>query len=227
MATSVETPRRGAPLPPEESPAFAALLRWLGAHRRPVATGAALLAIAAGLIWWNMASRTRVEAAASQRLEQARLGFESHNYPLAASELQQVVENYAGTRAAAQAELLLAQVRLYQGQPQQTIDLLKRVAPGLGRDFSAQGFGLLGAAYENVAHPAEAAGAYEEAARRAQFAFLRAQYLADASRAWLATHDTTKALADYTIIVSGMDSTAVVAEARVRLGELTRGAGKP
>src|SRR2546427_2611859 len=38
--------------------------------------------------------------------------FRSRNYPLAASELSQVVENYSGTRTAAQANLLLAEVRL-------------------------------------------------------------------------------------------------------------------
>ena len=62
-------------------------------------------------------------------------------------------------------------------------------------------------------------------ARRAEFAFLKAQYLSDAGRCWTAAGDTTKALADYRTIVSGMDSTLAIPEAKVRIGELTRGAG--
>ena len=225
MATSVQAARGAATTPPPgESPALTWLVQWIKGHRQAAGMIAAVIVIAAGLVWWNMLSRSRVETAASQRLEQARLAFEARNYPLAASELSQLVENYSGTRAAAQANLVLAQVRLYQGQGQQAIDLLTRVAPSVGKDFSGQAYGLLGAAYENVSHPAEAAGAYEEAARRAPLAFLKAQYLSDAGRTWVAAGDTTKALRDYQAIVSGMDSTATVAEARVRIGELTRGA---
>jgi tetratricopeptide (TPR) repeat protein len=226
MATSVQPARSAATTPPPgESRALTWLVQWIKGHRQAAAVIAAVVLIGAGLGWWTVVSRSRVEAAAGQRLEQARLAFESRNYPLAASELSQLVENYSGTRAAAQANLLLAQVRLYQGQGQQAIDLLKRVAPSEGRDFAAQAYGLLGAAYENAAHPAEAAGAYEEAARRAAFGFLKAQYLSDAGRTWVAARDTAKAVRDYQTIVSGMDSTATIPEAKVRLGELTHGAG--
>ncbi len=226
MATSVQAARGAATTPPPgESPALTALLQWLRSHRQATATIATVLVVAGGLVWWNLLSRSRVEGAASERLEQARLAFESRNYPLAASELSQVVENYSGTRAAAQANLLLAEVRLYQGQGQRAVDLLKSIAPSVGRDFAGPAYGLLGAAYENVGHPADAAGAYEEAARRAEFAFLKAQYLSDAGRCWTAAGDTTKALAEYRTIVSGMDSTLAIAEAKVRIGELTRGAG--
>ena len=110
-------------------------------------------------------------------------------------------------------------------QGQRAVDLLKSIAPSVGRDFAAPAYGLLGAAYEDVGHPADAAGAYEEAGLRAEFAFLKAQYLSDAGRCWTAAGDTTKALADYRTIVSGMDSTLSIPEAKVRIGELTRGAG--
>jgi tetratricopeptide (TPR) repeat protein len=158
-------------------------------------------------------------------LGQARLAFESRNYPLAGSELSQIVENYAGTRAAGEAELLLAQVRMSQGQGQQAIDLLKKFAPGAGKDFQAQAYGLLGAAYESAARPKEAAEAYEQGAAVARFSFLKAQYLSDAGRAWVTAGDTAKALVAYGTIVGKMDSTTSVVEAKVRIGELTKGAG--
>jgi tetratricopeptide (TPR) repeat protein len=183
--------------------------------------------VGGGLLWWNAISRSRTEAMASERLAQARLAFDSRNFPLAGSELSQIVENYSGTRAAQEAELLLAQVRMSQGQGQQTIDLLKRFAPSAGAHVRAQAYGLLGAAYENAGHFREAAEAYEVAARHAEYAFLKAQYLSDAGRAWVTAGDTTKALGAYGTIAAEKDSTLPVGEALARIGELTKGAGIP
>src|SRR5438445_10368275 len=222
MGTSVQTAAARAA---EENPLLVAIGRWIAANRQKALAIAGALVIVIVLLAWNTLSARQTEQAAGVRLNAARLAFESRNYPLAASELSQVVENYSGTRAAAQANLLLAEVRLYQGQGQRAVDLLKSIAPSVGRDFAAPAYGLLGAAYEDVGHPADAAGAYEEAARRAEVAFLKAQYLSVAGRCWTAAGDTTKALADYRTIVSGMDSTLSIPEAKVRIGELTRGAG--
>ncbi|HUK22599.1 MAG TPA: tetratricopeptide repeat protein [Gemmatimonadales bacterium] len=227
MATSVEagrTPSHDARSGGDLA-ALHAIQRWINGHRQLSGAIVAVLLVGGGLAWWSIVSRNRVEAAADQKLGQARLAFESRNYPLAASELAQIVENYSGSRAADQANLLLAQVRLYQGQPQQAIDVLKRIAPSMRRDTRAQAYGLLGAASENAGHWSDAAGAYEQAAQRAPYPFLKAQYLSDAARSWLAVKDTAKALADYRTIISGMDSTTNRIEAEVRVGELTGGAG--
>jgi tetratricopeptide (TPR) repeat protein len=201
------------------------LIRWIKGHRQTAGAIAGIIVVGGALVWWSLVSRARTEAVAGERLGQARLAFESRNYPLAASELSQIVENYSGTRAADEADLLGAQVRLYQGQSQQAIELLRGFAPSAGGAFRAQAYGLLGAAYENVGHPKEAAEAYEQAAQHAQFAFLKAQYLSDAGRAWVALGDTARALSDYGTITSKLDSTATVVEAKVRIGELTNGAG--
>ena len=226
--TSVDAARREAASgAPDDLPALGWLVGWIKGHRQLAATIGALIVIGGVLGWWSAASRNRVEAAADQRLGQARLAFESRNYPLAASELSQIVENESGTRSAAQANLLLAQVRLYQGQNQQAIDLLKRVTPALGRDFQSQGYSLLGAAYENNKQWKDAAAAYEDAARVARFPFLKAQSLSDAGRVWVAAGDTSRAVAAYRTIISGMDSTVTRGEAKVRIGELTRGSVAP
>jgi tetratricopeptide (TPR) repeat protein len=112
---------------------------------------------------------------------------------------------------------------LAQGQSQQAIDLLRQFAPEAHADYRSQAYGLLGAAYENIAHPKEAAEAYEEAARRARLPFQRAQFLSDAGRAWLAAGDTVRARAGYQEIVTQLDSTSAAVEAKARLGELERG----
>lgn len=228
MATSAQAPRRAvASPPPDDSPALTWLVTWIKGHPQITSGIAVALVVGGGLFWWNAISRSRTEAIAGERLSQARLAFESRNYPLAGSELSQVVENYSGTRAAQEAQLLLSEVRMAQGQGQQAIDLLTRFAPSAGPHFRAQAYGLLGVAYENAGQFKEAAEAYETAVVYAEYAFLKAQYLSDAGRSWTAQGDTAKAVAAYRTITSKMDSTATVGEAEVRLGELTKGAGAP
>jgi len=207
------------------------VLSWLGgwfrSHKRTTAYIGVALVVAAALFAWNFIAEKTAERSASRQLTQGRLALDSKNYPLAASVLSQVVENYSGTHAAQQGSILLAQVRLAQGQTKQAIDILRRAAPEADKYFRAQTYGLLGGAFENALRPKDAATAYESAAAAALYPFLRAQFLADAGRAWIAAGDTAKALAVYRTIVAKLDSTSAAGEAKVRLGELTKGSGHP
>jgi len=222
MATTVTS--TGQPAAAESS-ALTWLAEWIKGHRQAATYAGVVLALAAGLFGWNLLSTKTAERNAGSQLEQGRLALDSKNYPLAASVLAQVVENYSGTHAAQEGAILLAQVRLAQGQTQQAIDVLQRYAPNAEKDFRAQAYGLLGAAYENALKPKDAATAYEQAAAAAQYPFLRAQFLADAGRAWIGAADTARALVAYRTIVQQLDSTSAVGEANVRIGELTKGAG--
>lgn len=195
-------------------------------HRKAVTWGAIILLAAAAAFAWNIISTRQSERVASQQLSSARFALESRNYALAASELSRIAENYSGSRSADEASILLAQTRLAQGQSQQAIDVLKQFAPKASADYRSQAYGLLGAAYENVGHPKEAAEAYEEASKNGRLPFERAQSLSDAGRAWLAARDTGRAVAAYQAIVSKLDSTGSAFEAKVRLGELQAGANK-
>lgn len=181
--------------------------------------GAVLVAVL--VAGWSLLSQRETEARASQELSEARFALESENLPLAASEFARVAENYAGTRAAEEATILLARVRLQQGQPQQAVDVLRRYAPKADDDYEAQAFGLLGAAYEDLGSPREAAGAYAEAARVAPWAFLAAQFLSAAGRALTAAGDTVGAIQSYQRVVDEYGETGPVVEAKVRIGELT------
>lgn len=223
MATSVTSAARRPAT--EDTRALRWLVEWVKAHRQ----AAAYLAIAAflgGVLFvWNLLSMRTAERGAAIRLEQARLAVESRNFALAASELSQIAENYAGTRAAQEGTILLAQVRLAQGQTQVAIQILTKFAPDANKAYRAQAYGLLGAAYENAARPRDAAEAYQRAAEAAQFPFLRSQFLSAAGRAWVAAGDTVRAVAAYRAITQMADSTSGVTEAKVRIGELTKGAG--
>jgi predicted negative regulator of RcsB-dependent stress response len=197
---------------------------WVRRYQRQLSWGLGILIIAAGLFGWKRISTRQSERNASQQLNAARFALDSKNYGLAASELARIRENYSGTRSANEASILLAQVRLAQGQSQQAIEVLKQFAPEADADYRSQAYGLLGAAYENVAHPKEAAEAYESASRYARLPFQQAHFLSDAGRAWLAAGDTVRARADYQEIVTKLDSTGTAVEAKARLGELERGA---
>ncbi len=221
MATTMT----GAGARAADSKAVTWLTEWVKRHRKLATYLAVAIVLGAGLYGWSLLTAKTAERNAGRQLEQGRLALDSKNYPLAASVLSQMVENYSGTHAAQEGALLLAQVRLAQGQTLQAIDVLQKFAPNADRDFRAQAYGLLGAAYENALKTREAATAYQQAADAAPFPFLKAQYLSDVGRSSIAAGDTAKALAAYHTIVERLDSTGAVGEAKVRIGELTRGAG--
>ncbi|HXM37173.1 MAG TPA: tetratricopeptide repeat protein [Gemmatimonadales bacterium] len=225
MATQTATPVGGSnPARLQVEPASERLLAWIKAHKQAATWIGAVLVVALVLFVWTLSSNRRSEEIASRELQGARFAFENKNLPLAASELARIVENYSGTNAAQEGRLLLAQVRLLQGQPQQAVEVLRDFAPGAGKAFRAQAYGLLGAAYENMARPREAAEAYEKGAEEARMDFLKVQLLSDAGRAWTIASESTKAIATYRRIVKDFPKEGTATEAKVRLGELTKGA---
>ena len=216
-ATATTPP--GAPRPPF-SETFGA---WVRAHRQITSWVGAILVVGAVLFVWTMSTKRRTEEIASRDLQGARFAFENQNYPLAASELAKVIENYSGTNASAEARILLANVRLLEKQPQQTVTVLKDFAAGAAEAYRAQAYGLLGAAYEDLGQPRAAGESYENGSAAARLDFLKAQMLSDAARAWANAGDTTRAVADYGRIVKEFGKEGIAAEAKVRLGELTKG----
>src|SRR6266571_8402476 len=219
MATATSTV-----IPGVQRPALTDRLgAWVKAHRQLSSWIGAIMVVGAGLFIWNLSTQRRSEEIASRDLAGARFAFENQNLPLAASELARVVENYSGTNAAEEGRLLLANVRLLQGQPQQAVQVLKDYAPGAAKAYRAQAYGLLGAAYENMGRPREAGEAYENGSTAARLDFLKAQMQSDAGRAWTIAADTSRALAVYRRIVKDFPKEATVTEAKVRMGELTKG----
>ncbi|HEY3219392.1 MAG TPA: tetratricopeptide repeat protein [Gemmatimonadales bacterium] len=212
-----------SPVAAHKTPLSDRLVAWTKAHKQITSWIGAIVVIAAVLFVWTMSTQRRSEEIASRDLQGARFAFENQNLPLAASELAKVIENYSSTNAAAEARLLLANVRLLQNQPQQALGVLKDYAGGAGKAYRAQAFGLLGAAYENMGRFREAGEAYENGSGAARLDFLKAQLLSDAGRAWTIAGDTTRAVADYRRIVKDFAKEAMAGEARVRLGELTKG----
>jgi len=234
MATATRTGIPGKPTNPATTAASAApgvpkpalsdrVVTWIQGHRRFASWAGTAVVVGALLFIWTMSTKRRAEEIASRNLAGARFAFDNQNLPLAASELAKVIAEYSGTNAAQEGRLLLANVRLLQGQPQQAVAVLKDYAPGAGRAFQAQAYSLLGSAFENMGRTREAADAYEQGSAAARLDFLKAQLLADAGRAWTSAADTAKAIAAYRRVVDEFPKEAAGTEAKVRLAELTKG----
>src|SRR5207247_11272789 len=111
---------------------------WVKRHKQLSSWIGAVIVIAAVLFVWQLSTKRRAEEIASRELQGARFAFENQNLPLAASELAKVIANYAETNAAAEARILLANVRLLEKQPQQAVTVLKDFAPGAPQAYRAQ-----------------------------------------------------------------------------------------
>jgi tetratricopeptide (TPR) repeat protein len=219
MATTVEATsvkRDAAP---------AAATPWYKDRTRQLALAiGAVLVIALG-VWLVISSGRRKEAFAQRMLSQAIATADRGNYGQASAELQRVIQTYRGTQAAGEAVLALNWVRLNNNQGAIAAqDLRAFVATNPPPRLSASASALLGAAEENAGRFAEAAAAYESAAKTSEMANLQASYLVDAGRAYRLAGRREDAIRVYRTVVEKHGDTPSSPEAQVRLAELTAGA---
>jgi TolA-binding protein len=196
------------------------LLEWLNANQRKVIVVLSAIVIVAAGVWFLLEYGSRRERAAQRELEQARFASQSGNLPLAATDLSRLIGNYGGTTAASEATILLAQVRLLQGEPSLAVDELRVALPEIDPQFEAGAYHLLGTALENLGNMREAAEAYENAANASWYGLVSAQYLNDAARAFSLAGDTTAAIQTYRRVSDEYSDAPSATEAAVRLGEL-------
>ena len=200
---------------------------WFRHNRRTAAgLGIGLAVVAVGIwFWWT--AKERREGFAERALTAARASAEAGNLPLASSDLARLVSTYDGTRAAQEATLLLAQVRLLQNQAGMAAgDLRKFVASGPRPEFRGPANGLLGAALEEGGQPLEAAKAYEAAASQTPYKGVKSQYLLDAGRTYWAAGDTAQAARIYEQLIREFKDQGSGIEAQVRLTEMRKSALK-
>ena len=186
--------------------------------------GAALLVVAL-VAWFVITAGRRKEAYAANALEQARDAAAGNNFGVAVQGFNKVVSNFAGTPAAYEASLGIAQTHLVAGQNELAItglsDFLKTNPP---REFAASAHALMGTAYENLGKFPEAVAAYKKSADLSQMDYLKAAELLEAGRAARLSGKVDEAKAIYQEIVTKFKDTGAMTEAQVRLAELTAGA---
>jgi TolA-binding protein len=198
---------------------------WLKQPQNRYVTAGLAVLLAALAVWFVMMSGRRKEQFAGRALDQARAAAEQGNLPLAASELQKVISTYGGTAAAQEAVINLNQVRLINGQQElAAVNLQDFIKSNPAPEFRSPAYGLLGRALENAKRPGEAAAAYENASKAAEFDYLKADLLLDAARAYANAGQKDKAAEAYRTVMKDFPKTASKIEAEVRLAELTAGA---
>jgi len=203
---------------------FSAAQQWLAQSQNRYLAAGVGLALVALIVWFVALSGQRKEQFASRALDQARVIAEQGNLPLAASEFQKVISTYGGSTAAQEAVINLNQVRLINGQQELAAvnlqDFLKsKPAP----QFRAPAYSLLGRALENAGRHGDAAEAYLNASKVAEFDYLKADLLLDAARAYANGGQRDKAVEAYRGVIKDFPKTSSKVEAEVRLAELTAG----
>jgi tetratricopeptide (TPR) repeat protein len=182
------------------------------------------VALVALVAWMFITSAKRKEAFANRELIRARAAAEQGNLPLAASELQKLIDTYGGTDAAMNAQISLNQVRLINGQTDLAVVSLREfLAKNPPPKFVAPAQGMLGSGLEMAGQPTEAAQAYEKAAGATEIKYLKAEYLVDAGRAYRNAGKLDEARKAYATVLSDYSDTPSKTEATVRLAELTQG----
>jgi TolA-binding protein len=185
--------------------------------------GAAILVIAAAA-WFMVTASKRKEEYASRALDEARNAAEQGNMGVAVQGFTKVTTSYAGTSAAYEASLGIAQARLVSGQNELAIaSLTAFLKDNPPATYAAPANGLLGTAYENTARWPDALASYRKAADLYDVDYLKASALLDAGRAARLGGKKDEAVTIYREILAKYGKTAAQTEAQIRLAEITGG----
>ena len=197
-------------------------VEWVTQHGRRITIGAAAVVLLGGGVWFTREARVRKENFASRELSQARTAAGAGNFQLAASDLSRIVSTYGSTPAGQEAMVLLANVRMQQGQTALAVAELQEFLSGSPqREFFAPAAGLLGMALEELGDLSRAADAYQQAADAVGYSMIRSQYLIELGRVAWTAGDTARAAAAYVrVIEENEDDLAAVTEAKFRLAEM-------
>ncbi len=199
------------------------IAEWIKKNQKMLIIVAAIVVGAIAAVMYMRVSSQRRENFANTMLSNARAVVASGNVALAITDLSDLVTSHRGTIAAEEAEILLARLRLSEGQGAAAVQTLQEyIQRGPSDQFRAAAYGLLGAALEQTVNLPDAAAAYENAADEAWYDFLSAQYLLDAGRVFMTIGDTASAVTTFRKIIDELPETDMVMEARLRLGELQR-----
>ena len=223
MSKTIEAPKKSEPVKTLVAESADPMI-WVRKHQKLVLGIVGAVVILALGAWVVTETGQRRQLRAAEALDQARNIAESGNLPLAASELQKIIETFSGTDAATEAVVTLNQVRMVNGQSElAVVSLQEYLKTNPKKVYKVPAQGLLGEALENAGRPEEAGAAYLGAAEDAEVDYLKAQYLLSAARAYSNAGKVEEAVKALQTIIDKYPKTTALTEARVRLAELTQG----
>ena len=224
MSKPIEAPKKPEPVKAPAAAAPADPMIWVRKHQKLVLGIAGAVVVLALGAWVVTETGQRRQLRAAEALDQARNIAESGNLPLAASELQKIIETFSGTDAATEAVVTLNQVRMVNGQSElAVVSLQDYLKTNPKKVYKVPAQGLLGEALENAGRPEEAGAAYMGASEDAEVDYLKAQYLLSTARAYSNAGKVDEAVKALQTIIDKYPKTTALTEARVRLAELTQG----
>jgi len=206
---------------PVSQPKAESFLDWFRINSRIVTIAVVVVAAAVFGFWFYNRSAVLKAENADRKLLAAKQSLGSGNLPLAQSDLKKVADQYPSTSAGAEAGMLLAQVKLEQGDYQGAVATLKELTvKNSSGPYATPLRTLLGDAYSQLGKYAEAADEYSRAALATMAPNERALLLAKIGRAQTAAGNLTRAREAWESLANQTDNAGLAAEARVRLGEL-------
>ena len=212
-----------APIEQTERDPVVRIVNWIKKNQRTLIIVVVATVGTVAVIMYTRVARERRENFANTLLTNARTVAASGNVALAITDLSDLALSHRGTIAAEEAEIMVAQLRLSEGQAGAAVQSLQDyISRGPSDQFRAVAHGLLGAAFEQTVNLTAAATEFEAAADAAWYDFLSAQYLLDAGRVLTVSGDTVGAISVYERILDDYSETDMVMEARLRLAELTK-----
>lgn len=196
-------------------------LDWIQLYRKWIVGAAVVVAVAAAGFWFYMRSNQIRAANAQKQLMTAEQSVSTGNQPLAISDLEKLVQRYAGTPAATDGAMLLAQLEYDAGAYQKGIDALNKVVDDrASTPMRGALLALIADGYSELGKPADAATWYQKAADQTRFDADRVTYRAQAARALTNAGKTDEARKIWADISNQGIDPGLANEARVRLGEL-------
>lgn len=156
--------------------------KWAQANQQVMTVLGVLLVIAvAGVLYYGNYRRS-LNAQAAQQLELVHQSIAIQDNQGAQDQLVTFLERYAGTAYEGEARLLLGDLYLQDGQPQQAQAVLSPLGSSPREPIELQAAMLLAKAYEQDDRWADAEGAYLRVADRSELGFQIEEALANAAR---------------------------------------------
>lgn len=181
---------------------------WAKANQQLMTVGAVVLAlmIAGGFYYMNY--RSQMNERAAESLETIHQSISINDTEGAKIDLATFLDQFGGTAYEGEARLVLGELYLESGDPQQALAVLEPIGRTPGSPVEFQGAALLAQAYEQESRWAEAEETYLSIASRSDLDFQVRNALASAARIRSAQGDGEGAIELYERVLSDLDENA-------------------
>lgn len=175
-------------------------------HSQTLVFGGAAIALALAAVLYYFSHQTNVRVQAAAELEQIQQAAGLGDAQTTIGDLTRYLERYGSTASATEAQLVLGQTYLENGQPASAITVLEEAAGSMRTPLALQAGDLLATAYEQAGRPEDAERQYLAISQAADMSFQVRDALAEAARIRTQAGDLQGAAALYEQILADLES---------------------